>query len=133
MARLTAAPLLALSIFLIVSQVFARFRFTAAALIYCRADADPPWTWKRLGPPAGGRACMKLSALSVSVTLAMSSFLPSPADAAPSQGASLIPQAAPDLTGTMQYRPRPTSGSPGYCWYYTNPQRTQGFWNERPL
>jgi len=22
--------------------------------------------------------------------------------------------------------------APGYCWYYTNPQRTQGFWDVCP-
>lgn len=79
---------------------------------------------------------MKLPALSVSVTLAMSSFLPSPADAVPSRGASLIPQAALALTGTVQYR-RSHDGlrraAPSHCWYYTYPQRTQGFGNECPL
>jgi hypothetical protein len=79
---------------------------------------------------------MKLPALSVSATLAMSSFLPSPADAAPSRGASLIPQAAHDPTGTVQYR-RSRHGlrraAPDHCWYYTNPQRTQGFGNGCPL
>jgi len=22
--------------------------------------------------------------------------------------------------------------APGYCWFYTNPQRTQGFWDACP-
>jgi hypothetical protein len=159
---------------------------------------------------------MKLSTLSVAVTLATASFLLSPANAAPFPGASLIPQAAPDLIETVQYRRggaarrgfvargprggvvagrrtavvrpgyrpgyrpypyrpvrpvpvpvrpgwvrppgywwRPGAAvaagaalgfvtaaaatayvgqppAPGYCWYYTNPQRTQGFWDVCP-
>jgi hypothetical protein len=158
---------------------------------------------------------MKLALPTAAVLLlALWSVTPSPADAASFPGASLIPQAAPDLIETVQhrrggavrrgfvargprggavagrrtavsrpgvrpgYRPVPVRPArpvvvapgwrrpgaywwrpgaavaagaalgfvtaaaatayvgqppaPGYCWYYTNPQRTQGFWDVCP-
>ena len=150
---------------------------------------------------------MKLALSTAAILLALSSI--SPAHAASFPGASLIPQAAPDLIETVQhrrggavrrgsvargprggvvarrgtavarpgfrpgYRPIPVRPirpawrrppgywwrpgaavaagaalgfvtaaaatayvgqppAPGYCWYYTNPQRTQGFWDVCP-
>ncbi|HEV2566567.1 MAG TPA: hypothetical protein VGU19_15955 [Microvirga sp.] len=156
---------------------------------------------------------MKLALPTAAVRIALWSVRPFPADAAPFPGASLIPQAAPDLIETVQHRrggavrrgsvargprggavarrgtavarpgfrpgyrpvrplPRPVVVAPGWrrptaywwrpgaavaagaalgfvtaaaatayvgqppapgdCWYYTNPQRTQGFWDVCP-
>jgi hypothetical protein len=82
---------------------------------------------------------MKLALPTIALTVAMSSFPTSPSWASPFPGVGFIPQAASNLVETVQFRRGPAATAyvgqppaPGYCWYYTNLQRTQGFWDVCP-